>query len=83
MLTTPVKIALWVRLEPKLFFFTMNYRELAATLRRIFGWQRRRNSKRCVQKLRNGPIPAGNAQRLRRGRPQGLMNAAEVVVGNV
>jgi len=42
-----------------LSFSTLNYRELAATLRRIFGWQRRRNSKRCVQKLRKvQPQPA-------------------------
>jgi hypothetical protein len=60
----------------------MNYRELAAGVQRIFSWQRWLNSKCRVHKSRNRPN-SDNAQGLRQRRPQGLMNAAEVVVGNV
>jgi hypothetical protein len=64
-------------------FSSMNYRELAAAIRRRFSWQRWRNGKRSVHKLRHCPSAVGNTQSLRRRCPLGLMNAAEVVVGNV
>jgi hypothetical protein len=69
------------------FFFlappALNYRELAPTIRGRFGGHSGRNGERGVHKLRNGPSTIRHTNGLRWRRAQGLMNPAEIVVGNV
>ena len=61
----------------------INYRKLAAPIRRGLGGQGRGNGKRGIHKLRNGPSPIGHANGLRWRRAQGFMNPAEIVVRNI
>jgi hypothetical protein len=65
------------------FLSTLNYPELAPTIRRGLSRKRRGNSKRSVHKLRNGPSAIGDANGLRSRRAQSLMNAAKIVVRDV
>lgn len=61
----------------------LDYRELAAAVGRSVGRHRRRNGKRCVHKLRDGPRAIDNANGLRWRRAQGFMDPAKIVMRDV
>jgi hypothetical protein len=63
-----------------LFPSALNYLKAPPPIWRGLSRQGRRNGKRRVHKLRNGPSALSNAKRLRWRRAQGFMSAAQIVM---